>query len=331
MTFQQLFSELQNRKYRPVYFLMGDESWFIDRITDHLIEHVLKPEEKAFNQLVVYGRDTDILSIINAARKFPMMAERQLIVVREAQHLRNLDALEHYLAAPAQTTLLAFAYKYKKIDKRTRLARLLADKSVLFESDKLREDKVPDWIVEYLREKGYACEMKAAALLVDLLGNDLGKIVMEIEKLMVLLPSGKNQVSSALVEKNIGISKDYNTFELTRAIAYKDHYRAARIAMHFQKNPKNHPFLMVISALFYYFTKVLLVNALKEKSRETVARQLGINPYFAQEYMQAAQHYPYQETCGIISMLREYDLKIKGGSLTNEGELLKELIYKIMH
>jgi len=331
MTFENIIAELKARKYKPVYFLMGEEPYFIDGITDYLAENALSEAEKAFNQLILYGRDTDLGDIITSARKFPMIASHQLIIVKEAQHLRNLEGLEHYLTTPMPSTILAFAYKYKKIDKRTKLAKILAEKSVLFESDKVREDKVPAWISAFLTSDGYQIEQKAATLLVDFLGNDLGKIANELGKLILVLPPGSKQITAGLIEKNIGISKDFNNFELNRALVSRDVIKANRIVQYFSNNPRNNPFVLTVSSLFYYFAKILLYQGLSDKSRENIARELGINPYFVAEYQQAAKSFSMTKTCQIISWLREYDLKAKGASAASEGELLKELIYKIIH
>ena len=331
MTFENIIVELKAGKFKPVYFLMGEEPYYIDVITDYLAENALSEADKAFNQLIMYGRDTDMANIVTSARKFPMMASRQLIIVKEAQHLRNLDGLEQYLSAPMASTILVFAYKYKKIDKRTKLAKILGEKCILFEADKLRDDKVPAWISHYLSATGYQIEQKAAALLVDFLGNDLGKIVNELGKLILVLPSGSKQITAGLIEKNIGISKDFNNFELNRALVAHDVVRANRIIRYFSNNPKNNPFVMTISSLFYYFSKILLYHALSDKSRENVARELGINPYFVAEYQQAAKSFSLVKTRQVISWLREYDLKAKGASPAPEGDLLKELIYNILH
>jgi DNA polymerase-3 subunit delta len=331
MTFEGIMSDLKAAKYKPVYFLMGEEPFFIDLVTDYLAEHVLTAEERSFNQLVLYGRDTDMKMIVSSARRYPMMASRQVIIVREAQQLKNMEGLESYLSAIMQSTVLVFAYKYKKLDKRTRLTKLLAEQSVLMESDKLREDKVPAWIMGYLKERDYRADQKTATLLVDFLGNDLGKIGNELDKLMLVLPSGSKEITADLIEKNIGISKDYNTFELTRALATGDLVKSGRIVRYFATNPKNNPFILTIASLFYYFAKVLLYHGLADKSKENVVRELGINPYFAGEYLQAANQFSLAKTRMIISWLREYDLKAKGGSMASEGDLLRELIFKITH
>ena len=331
MTFEALMTELKAGKFKPVYFLMGEEPYFIDQIADYIVDHALNESDKAFNQLVLYGRDTDMGNIINSARKYPMMAAKQLIAVKEAQMLRNLDGLESYLNAPLASTILVFAYKYKKIDKRTKVAKLLSEKSVLFESDKIREDKVPAWIISRIKNSGIQIEPKAATLLVDFLGNDLGKIDKEIEKLLLVLPQGSKLINADMIEKNIGISKDYNNFELNRALVSHDVVKANRIIRYFSNNPRNNPFVLTIATLFFYYTKVLLYHGLPDKSKEVVAKELGINPYFVSEYQQAAKIFPLSKTKRIITWLREYDLKAKGASPASEGDLIKELIYKILH
>jgi DNA polymerase III subunit delta len=331
MTFDAILSDLRAGKFKPVYFLMGEEPYFIDVITGYLTDHILTDAEKSFNQLVLYGRDTDMNTILSSARRFPMMASCQVIVIREAQQLRNLEGLDSYLNSPMATTRLVFAYKYKKLDKRTKLARLLAEKSVLLESEKLREDKVPAWINGYLKDKGCQADLKSASLLVDFLGNDLGKIANELDKLMLVMPAGLKQITADLIEKNIGISKDYNNFELTKALAFRDISKSNRIAHHFSIHSKNNPLILTLSALFYYFVRVLHYHCLSDKSKENIARELAIKPFFAEEYQQAGRSYSLVKTQQIISWLREYDLKSKGGSMASEGDLLKELIYKILH
>lgn len=331
MTFDNIMADLRAGKFRPVYFLMGEEPFFIDSITDFLAGQILSESEKAFNQLILYGRDTDIGNIISYARKFPMIASRQVIIIKEAQNLKSLEGLEHYLAAPLNSTILAFAYKYKKIDKRTRLAKLLAEKSVLLDSDKIREDKMPDWISNHLTVQGYQIERKAATLLVDFLGNDLGRIINELGKLILVLPSGSKQITAGLIEKNIGISKDFNNFELNRALISRDIVKANRIISYFNNNPRNNPLVVTISSLFFYFSKILLYHGLQDKSKENVARELGINPYFVAEYQQASRTFTLAKTRQVIAWLRKYDLMSKGASAASDGELLKELIYRIIH
>jgi DNA polymerase-3 subunit delta len=331
MTFEHVIFELSEKKYRSVYFLMGEEPYFIDHIVNYMAEHTLKPEERAFNQIVLYGRDTDIRNILSTARRFPVMSPYLLIIVKEAQQLHDLNGLDNYLEKPVESTILVFAYKHKKIDKRTKLAKALAEKCFLFESDKIREDKVPAWIAQHLRNKGYQAELKSASLLVDYLGNDLARIENELNKLLLVLPVDTKEITPEMIEKHIGISKDYNNFELTRALALKDTLKAQRIVKYFGQNPRNNPYMLTLSSLFYYFTKILQYHSLPGKQKEHVAKELGINPYFVAEYQQAAKNYPLQKARQVIGLLREYDLKSKGNSTASEGELLKELIYRILH
>jgi DNA polymerase-3 subunit delta len=331
MTFEAIISDLKAGKYSPVYFLTGEEPYFIDLIIDFLTENVLPEAEKSFNQMVIYGRDTDIGTIISSARRFPMMATHQLIVIKEAQHLRTLEGFEYYLDNPMPSTIIAFAYKYKKPDKRTKLGKDLLEKSVFFESDKIREDKVPIWITGYLKERGYQIDQKAASILVDFLGNDLAKIKNELDKLCILASSGSTKITPELIEKNIGISKDYNTFELNKALVAGDILKANRIIHYFGSNQRSNPFVLIISSLFYYFSKLLIYHAIARKSKEEIAREMGINPYFIADYQHAANIYPLSKTKQIIALLREYDLKAKGASTATEGDLLKELIYQILH
>jgi len=331
MTFETVIEELKSGKYRPVYFLTGEEPYFIDIITDYVTANAIKESDRAFNQLILYGKDTDMANIVSLARRYPMMAEKQLIVIREAQHLKSLEDLEKYLLAPMMSTILLFAYKYKKIDKRTRTAKSLGEKCVYLESEKIREDRMPAWIINHASGMGFKIDQKAATLLVEFLGNEIGKIVSELQKLTVVLPQGTKSITADVIEKNIGISKDFNNFELNRAVVYKDVLKANRILKYFASNPKNNPAILTLSALFYYFTKVLTYHALPDKNRDTAAKALGVNPWFLAEYQQAARSFPLEKTKLIISLIREYDFKIKGGSPATENDLLKELIYKIIH
>jgi len=255
MKYEQILAELKNRHYGQVYFLMGEEPYFIDVLTETIAENVLNESERTFNQLVIYGKDTDVNTIITAARRFPMMAQYQVVIVREAQQIKKIEELQHYVSQPLASTILVINYKYKKIDKRSRFYKLLVDKAVVFESDKLYEDKVPAWITGWLQQKGILIEPKASVMLVDYLGNDIGKIVNELDKLLLILPRGSKLITALLVEQNIGISKEYNTFELNKAIVAREILKANRIVSFFSKNPKNNPMVLSLSSLFYFFSK----------------------------------------------------------------------------
>jgi DNA polymerase-3 subunit delta len=333
MSFEEIIQQLKEKKYRPVYFLMGEEPYFIDRITDHIAEHVLTEEEKTFNQTILYGKDTDVPTIINTARRFPMMASRQVVIIREAQNLDKIEDLIHYIDNPLDSTILVVNYKYKKLDKRKKLYKALEQKSILFESKKLYEDKVPQWISTYLRSRGKTIEPKAAVILTEYLGSDLAKIANELEKLVLVLKPEQDVITARDIERNIGISKDYNNFELNNALAQRNVLKANRIVQYFGANQKNHPLAFTIPTIYSFFSKVLRYHFLTDKTTRNVASVLGIQPFFIREYELAARNYTIAKTVQVISLLREYDLRSKGfhAASAPPGELLKELIYKIIH
>jgi len=333
MNFNDILQDLKKRNYQPIYFLMGEESYFIDVITDYIAQHVLQESEKAFNQTILYGKDTDIATIINTSKRFPMMSEYQVVIVKEAQMLNNIDDLIYYAESPLKSTILVINYKYKSLDKRKRLYKVLQDKGVIFSSDKLYDDKVPGWISSYLAPKNITIDLKAAVLITEFLGNDLSKISNELEKLIITLPENSNNITADQIEKNIGISKDYNNFELHKALSQKNVLKANRIINYFDKNQKSNPISVTISSLYYYFSKVLTYHFTKDKSRKNLASALRVNPFFIPEYELAARNYSAAKVVQIISLLREYDLKSKGfgDASSSPGGLLKELIYKILH
>ncbi|MBN2482538.1 MAG: DNA polymerase III subunit delta [Bacteroidales bacterium] len=332
IAFNKLIGELREGKYKTVYFLMGEEPYFIDVISDYIADHILSEEEKPFNLQIFYGRDVTMDTVIATARRFPVMSRNQVIVVKEAQQMITLEGLEHYLNSPAMSTILVFCYKHKKLDKRNKLTRLISEKCVLFESDRLQEEKIPVWTSSYLETKGYQIEPKAAWLLVDFVGSDLGRITNELDKLILLLPDDQKLVTSDLIEQNIGISKDYNNFELAKALTSKDILKANRIIGYFTKNSASNPATLTLSYLFYFFSKVLLYHGIVDKSRDHLAKEMGVHPYFIAEYRQASKIFSLTKTREIIALLREYDVKSKGaGSMAPDGELLRELVYRIIH
>jgi DNA polymerase III subunit delta len=332
-TFEEIMSDLKNRIYKPVYFLAGEEPYYIDIITSYIEEKVLPEAEKAFNQMVLYGEDTTIQSIIETSRRFPMMANHQVIIVKEAQSLKKIDDLAYYIEKPLLSTILVFNYKYKVLDKRTKLYKLIDSSAVYFESNRLRDYQVPPWIERYLMLKGIKAEPNASAMLTEYLGTDLNKIVNELDKLLITLPEGKPVITTELIEKNIGISKDYNNFELQKAVGDKNILKANMIVHYFADNPKDNPINLTIASLFSFFTKVLIYHYLTDKSKNNVASALKINPFFVKDYETTATKYNVKKTVEIIALLRTYDMKSKGyGDLSSTpGDLLKELIYKILH
>ncbi len=334
MTFEQIISDLKNKIYKPVYFLSGEEVYFIDLITKYISDNVLTEAEKSFNQTVLYGKDTEIHTVINSAKRYPMMANYQVVIVKEAQNIKNIDDLIHYAENPLKSTLLVINYKYKTLDKRKKLFKAIQEKGVLYESKKLYDNEVPAWINGYLKNKNRTIDPGAGMLLTEYLGNDLSKVANELDKLIITLPDGEFNITTTHIEKNIGISKDYNNFELHKALTQKNVLKANRIVNYFSRNTKDNPFTMTIATLYHFYSKVLTYHFIKNKSdKRSVASTLKVNPFFIGDYEKAAKNYNPAKTVEIISLLREYDLKSKGHNnvSTPDGELLKELVYKILH
>lgn len=333
MDYISILRDIKNKVYKPIYFLMGDEPYYIDLITDFIAETVLDESEKTFNQTILYGKDTTVADIIDTARRFPMLTSFQVVIVKEAQTLNNIDDLSFYAEAPLHSTILVINYKYKSIDKRKKLYKAISEKGVVLESKKLYDDKIPGWITDYLNERNITIELKASVLLTEFLGNDLAKICNELEKLIITLPEKSRNITADHIERNIGISKDYNNFELNKALVQKNTLKANRIINYFDKNQKKNPIAFTISSLYFLFSKVLLYHNIEDKSRKNVASVLGINPYFVPDYELAARQFKPAKLVSIISLLREYDLKSKGfGNVSvPPGGLLKELVYKILH
>jgi DNA polymerase-3 subunit delta len=332
MKYEEIIDQLKKKIYKPIYFLSGEEPFYIDKITDYIAENVLTESEKAFNQSIFYGKDLKPEDVDNAARRYPMMANHQVIIVKEAQNLKNIENLVYYAEKPLKSTILVLCYKYKTLDKRKKIHKAVETNGVLFESKKLYENQVPDWITSYLKADNYKIDPVAALLLVEFLGTDLAKISNELDKLKILLPSSTT-INTKHIEDNIGISKEYSNFELQNAIRQKDILKANRIILHFGQNQKDNPIVMTINSLFYFFSKVLVYHYLPSKEPRAAASAMGINPYFLKDYESAAKNYGKAKVVQIISMLREYDMKSKGwqNASTDPGELLKELVFKILH
>jgi DNA polymerase-3 subunit delta len=329
----QIVSDIKSGNLHPVYFLMGEEPYYIDRISDYIEDNVLDESEKGFNQVVMYGRDVSIEEIVASAKRFPMMAERQVLIVKEAQDLsRTIEKLTSYVENPQPSTVLVLNYKYKKLDRRKKLYKAVAKNGLIYESKPLYENQVADWIRRVLGGKKYQVEPKAAQMLVEFLGTNLSKISNELGKLTTILPKG-TIITPEHVEENIGISKDFNNFELRKAIGDKNILKANRIIDYFAQNPKNNPLVMTISLLNSFFTQLLIYHGLQNKSRENVAKALGIRPYFVPDYVSAARNYPMRKVAQIIAMLRDADVKSKGVGASNQsqGDILKELLFKMMH
>ena len=332
MKYEQILGDLKNKIYYPVYFLTGEEPYYIDTISDYIEDHVLTDMEKEFNQNVVYGRDTDVLSIISMAKRYPMMANYQVVIVKEAQDVKDIEKLASYVESPLDSTLLVINYKYKKIDGRKSFAQAVKKKGVFFESKKIYDNQLGSWIKNYLEKRGYSITPKASAMLVEFLGTDLSKIVNELEKLTLNIPE-KAEINDAIVEQNIGISKDFNTFELQNAIGSRNILKANQIANYFAANPKDNPLVKTVSILNGFFGKLLIYQQLPDKSRNNAASALSVNPFFVKDYQVASRNYSKGKIAQIISLLREYDLKSKGvdNVSATDGELLREMLFKILH
>lgn len=328
----QIVNAIRKGDIRPIYFLFGEEAYFIDKISDFIGDTVLTEEEKGFNQMVFYGKDVSIEDIVGNAKRYPMMAERQVVIVKEAQHLtRTIDQLCSYAENPQQTTVLVICYKYKKLDKRKKLYKIIQKNGVIFESKKLYENQVSDWLRKKLAQDGYTISHKAALLLVEFLGTNLGKIEKELDKLKLALPK-QTEITPVHIEQHIGISKDYNNFELKRAIGDRDIVKATKIITYFAQNPKDNPFILTVTLLNSFFMQLLQYHGLNDHSPKNVASALRINPYFVNEIQNAARNYPMKKVSSIISSLREMDMKGKGvGTATmTDADLLKELLFKIV-
>ena len=333
MDYNQVISDLKEKKYSSIYFLEGEEPYFMDQISQFILEHVLSEEEKGFNQSILYGKDLSIDSIMTAAKRFPMMAERQVVVIREAQNIRNIEDLATYVENPMRSTLLVINYKYKTIDKRKKLYKALQKNGIYFESKPLYESNIPTWITKYLKEKNLGIDPRAAQMITDFVGNDLQRIVNELEKVTISMVPGTS-IMPEDVEKNIGISKEFNMFEFQKALGNKDILKSNLIINYFIDNEKQNPLPVILGMLVGFFRKILVYHTIEMKSdRNLVAQKLGVNPYFVNDYVSAGRNYTLDKSINIISMMREYDLRSKGarGGSTGNGNLLRELVFKILH
>jgi DNA polymerase-3 subunit delta len=340
LTFEQIISDLEKKIYKPIYYLMGEESYFIDQITNYIDKHTLPEEEKSFNQTILYGKDTNMGNLLNTARRFPMMSNYNVIILREAQNLRGIEGLSAgeidplllYADNPPPSTILVINLRGKTLDKRKKLYKTIDKNGIIFDSKRIYENKVGDWITKQLKIAGYGIDIKAAELMANHLGNDLSKVSQEIEKLMIVLPKG-GTVSLKEIEENIGINKDFNIFELQTALGKKDIYRSNLIITHLGQNPKTKSIIPLISFLYSFFTKLLMLHSAEDKSNQGLASLIGVNPYFMRNYTEAARNYSKVKCIHIIGFLREYDTKSKGidSPSVDDLELMRELVYKILH
>ena len=341
MTAAELIKDLKARKFKPVYLLHGEEPYYIDQVMDYIEDHVLSDMEKGFNQTVLYGKDTDMATIMNAAKRYPMMSDYQVILVKEAQDLKwgkesegsgkEADYILNYFEHPLPSTILVLGYKYGNFDKRKKIFKAISKSGVVFQSDVVRDYKLAQWIEDLVAERGYKIAPQAAALMAEYLGADLSKIANEVDKLLLNITRATT-IDTDLVQRNIGISKEYNVFELQKALVSRNAFKCNQIINYFADNPKSNPMVMVLASLNSYFSKVLKYHYLPNKN--DAAKELGVSPFFVKDYEMAARNFNINKTFDIISLLREYDLKSKGVDSTGnttDGELLKELVFKMIH
>ncbi|MBE9585072.1 DNA polymerase III subunit delta [Mucilaginibacter sp. JRF] len=340
MTATDILKDLKNRKFKPLYLLHGEEPYYIDLISNYIEHNALPAAERSFNQTVLYGKDTEMMTVLNAAKRYPMMADYQVVLVKEAQEMKwgkddddkkHINPLLAYLENPLPSTILVFCYKYAKFDKRKKTYKAIEKSGLVFESTSLYDNKIPGWIEGFVQDKGYRANQQATNMLAEYLGNDLSKIANELEKLMLNVPQGE-EITLKHIQDNIGISKEYNVFELQAALAKKDVLKTNQIINYFEANPKANPIVLLFGNLNNYFSKVLVYHYVKDKTPQNLAKEMGVNPYFVKDYEQAARNYNFAKTMQIIGLLREYDLKSKGvESNLPPGELMRELMFKILH
>jgi DNA polymerase-3 subunit delta len=329
----KIINDIKTGNIKPIYLLMGEEAYYIDKLTEYLEQHILLEEEKDFNQTIVYGRDTTIDEIVAHAKRYPMMAERQVVIVKEAQDLsKTIESLEAYADNPQPTTVLVLAYKYKTVDKRKKLVKLIDKKGVVFESKKMYENQVGQWISKVLQGRGYGIEPKAMMMLVEFMGNDLSRIANELTKLEIILPKGST-ITPHHIEENIGFSKDFNVFEFRKAIGSKNQLKAFQIAEYFSQNKKDNPIVLTSGLVFSFFSGLLLYHGLKDKSQANVAKVLKVNPFFVKDYEEAFRNYPMRKVSTIINAIRDMDMKSKGVGAANipDYDLYKELLVTIFN
>jgi len=333
LSHEQILRDIQNSKFSPVYFLMGEEPFYIDLISDTIQYKLLDESQREFDLTVLYGKDTDISTVINASKRFPMMAPFQIVILKEAQNIKEIDKLQFYINHPSPTTLLVICYKYGTVDGRKKWVSELKQKGVVFDSPKLRDYEMPAWIGKYVKSQHLQIDDKAVIMLTDFLGTDLSKVANEIDKLRITMPPGSVRITPELIEKNIGISKDFNVFELQDALMNRDVLKANRIVQYFADNKKSNPIQMVLAQLFNFFSNLMLFHYLPQKTADAAAVEFKIHPFIAKNYVKAAQSFNAWKTIYILGYIRETDARSKGvnSAGVDDKDLYKELIFKILH
>lgn len=331
MSAEKILNDLKKQNYKPVYWLEGEEDYFIDQITNYAENKILTESEAGFNLSVFYGRDTAWTDVVNACRKYPMFSDKQVVVLKEAQSMKDIEKLEAYIEKPLASTFLFVAYKNKKLDGRTKLAKMLKDKAVLFTSKKMYDNELPEWTSNLIKSKGYSISNKALFLLIDHIGNDLSRLNNEVDKLALNL-AGRKNITEDDIENFVGISKEFNVFELQQAIASKDLYKAVRIIQYFGANPKAAPLQLIFPSLYNFFSKVLMVYSVGARDEKTVAAAIGVHPFFVKDYIQTAMKFSHHEIEKVLLLLYEYNLRNIGinDAGTEDADLLKEMVVKMI-
>ncbi|MEO9484649.1 MAG: DNA polymerase III subunit delta [Ekhidna sp.] len=336
--YTEILRDIKSGSFAPVYFLQGEETFFIDSIVDNIEDTALEESQRSFNQIILYGKDTTLTDVIGAARRYPMMGERQVVIVKEAQEMRDWSKEDkqslviNYLENPLASTILVFGYKYKSIDKRTKFGKVIEKHAVFLNAKKLYDNQVPDWIRSFCKAKGIKMDDSAVMMLSENIGNNLQRLANEVEKLLLNVKEGQ-QVDAGMVQRYVGISKEYNIFELQKALSSMNKLKAHKIADYFASNPGNNPLVLTIYSLFSYFSKLLLIHHAENQNDKAVASLIGVNPFFVKEYLRAARNYPVSKVAQNIKYLHEADMQSKGiGYATKkEGPVLTELVYKLMN
>ena len=333
-TYEGIARDLKNRIYKPVYYLMGEESYYIDRISDYIAQTVLTEEEKEFNQTILYGSEVDVATIINTAKRYPMMSEYQVVIVKEAQNVKKIEELSYYMQKPLTSTILVICHKHGVLDRRKKLAAEVEKIGVLFESKKIKDSQLPGFISSYLKRRQVDIEPKASEMMAEFVGTDLNRMAGELEKLIITLPQGVRRITPEQIERNIGVSKDYNNFELRSALVARDILKANKIIKYFEENPKTNPIQATLSLLFGFFSNLMLAYYAPDKTEQGIANQLSLKQSWqAREYMMAMRVYSGVKCMQIIGEIRYCDARSKGvdNPSVNDGDLLRELVYKILH
>lgn len=333
LSFDAIMSQISRREFKPVYFLMGDESYYIDRITDAILDRVLEEGEKDFNEIVRYGGDVNVADIVNEARFYPSFAQYRVVVIKEAQEVKKLEDLVNYVEKPLFSTILVINYKNGNFDRRKKLIAEVEKHGILFESKKLYDNQLPSWVNVFVEKKGLKIDPKASQMLADFIGADLNRMAGELEKLLITMPQNQTRITPELVERNIGISKEYNNFEFLKAVVQKDILKANRIAIYFEKNPKNNPLNVTLIVLHNFFSNLMLCHYLPNKNEAGVMQGLKIQAFQARDYMFGLRNFSPFKTMEIISLIRECDANMKGIGDTgsSNGDLLRVLLFKILH